>query len=64
MEHLYTQAYMLCLLFSVECLHTDCKYKRSVARKSEDATDLQSHLDTTEHHIRDRAYGVIFLLEF
>ena len=46
-------------------LHTDSgKYNRSVARKSEDATDLQSDLDTTEHHIRDRAYSVLFVLDF
>ena len=38
----------------VVCLHIDCDI-RSVARKSEDAVDLQSDLDTTEHHIRDRA---------
>ena len=45
-------------------LYPDCgKYKRSVARKSEDATDLQSDMDITEHHIRDRACSVLFVLD-
>ena len=54
-----------CLSVRVVSLYPECgKYVRSVARKSEDATDLQSDLDTTEHHIRDRAYSVLFVLDF
>ena len=60
-----------CLLVkNVVYLHIDFGIRsvarkiRSVARKSEDAVDLQSDLDTTEHHIRDRATNYPYVLDW